>query len=168
MPQDLSGWLTKRETATRLGVSTKAIERWTRAGKIEQRLRPQAGSPAVSVYFPEDIIKLEAERAARPFVVGAAVPANGSGKTGLVVPPASSGLSEEALAKVLGSFVSAIQKPTSQMSQTAKWLTIDEAAVYLGWPTRDVRQAIKSGELPAKHTIRNGWRISRKALDAIE
>ncbi len=167
MPQDLTGWLTKREVATRLGVSTKAIERWTHAGKLEQQFRSQAGSPAVSVYFPEDVIRLEAERAARPFVVGAAVPANGSGATGLVVPPASSGLSEEALAKVLGSFMATFQKPPSQMSQTARYLTIDEAAIYLGWPTRDIRHAIKSGELPAKKTIHNGWRIARYALDQL-
>lgn len=164
---DLSGWFTKQEAATHLGVSTKAIERWTRAGKLEQRFRPQAGSPHVAVYFPEDVIKLAAERAARPFVVEKATPANGQGAHGLMLPPTPSGLTEDQLAKVLGSFVAAMQKSTSDMSQSAKWLTVDEAAAYLGWPTRDVRKAIKTSELPARMMARHGWRIRRKDLDAL-
>lgn len=81
---DLSTWLTKAQAAERLQVSTKQIERWTQAGKLEQRLRPQVGTVPVAVFHPDDVAKLAAARRAdpAPFVLPAVPDAstgNGNG-----------------------------------------------------------------------------------------
>src|SRR5205823_12754382 len=55
---ELSDWLTKQQAADAIGVSTKAIERFAQAGKLEQRFRAQAHGPKVAVYFPDDVAKL--------------------------------------------------------------------------------------------------------------
>ena len=54
----LSDWLVAMEAAMRIGCSTRTIERLARAKRLEQRLRPQAGSPAVAVYNPSDVARL--------------------------------------------------------------------------------------------------------------
>src|SRR5438105_13268396 len=75
---DLSHWLTKQQAADAIGVSTKAIERFTQAKKLEQRFRPRAGSPHVAVYDPDDVARIAHERhpAPPPFVLPAVPPGN--------------------------------------------------------------------------------------------
>jgi excisionase family DNA binding protein len=173
MTIDLSTWLTKQEAADRLGVSTKAIERWTRAGKLEQRFRPQAGSPHVAVYFPDDVAKLAQERqpGLAPFVlpVGTALPASGNGH------PPSTALDRVPAAgdQVLGPgddllrvLVTAARRVLSETSQTpALFLTLREASAVTGLTQAYLRRACESGTLTA---IRDrGWRIRRTDLEGL-
>jgi len=77
----LSDWLTIADAAAVIGCSTRTIERLARAGKLEQRLRPQAGSPAVAVYNPDDVAERakERRRAPAPFVVPRVLESTGNG-----------------------------------------------------------------------------------------
>lgn len=165
---DLTTWFTKQEAADHLGVSTKAIERFTRAGKLEQRFRPQPGSPHVAVYLPEDVFKVKAERTPPEPAPRVLPPPNGNGiyagatGTALAVHPMV--LHTETLLSVFEAF---LRKDASQTSHTAIFLTLNEAAAYSGLPVRELRRAIKAGELPARPTVRNGPRIRRKDLDAL-
>ncbi len=179
---DLTGWFTKQDAATALGVTKKTIERALKAGKLTQRFRPNPGSPPVGVFSPEDVMALKAERTVpepQPRVLPASPNGNGEEtpvafRLGEIANRLTTARDVQHTATILSVFEPFFEKVLSRtsptVSTTAKWLTVDEAAVYLGWPTRDVRHAIKSGELPPsalKHTIRNGWRIRRSDLDSL-
>jgi len=175
MTIDLSTWLTKQEAAARLGVSTKAIEGFTRAGKLEQRFRPQAGSPHVAVYFPDDVIKLAQERTPglAPFVlpVGTALPANGNGhppSTALDRVPAAGDQLLGPGDDLLRVLVTAARPVMSETSQTPTlWVTVKEAAAILGFPQADVRRLLADGDLDHRRTGRGGIRIRRTDLEQL-
>lgn len=172
MRKDVTGWFTKQEAADLLCVSTKAIERFVHAGRLTQRFRPQPGAPHLAVYFPEDVMRVKAERLRPeppPRVLPPEAPAatNGNGPHDALLAPAD----VQHMATLVSLFRAILGKDASQtshlVSQTAKWLTVEEAAEYLNWPVRDVRRAIKAGELPARPMARHGMRIRRKDLDAL-
>jgi hypothetical protein len=173
---DLSDWLTKQEAADRIGVSTKAIERFTRAGKLEQRFRPQAGSPHVAVYFPADVATLAQarQRAPVPFVLEASsdVPANGNGHHAVraldrVTASVTSG--DDLLSpgdNLLRVLVAAAARVMSETSQTPSlFLTIPEASRVSGLSQAYLKRRIAAGTLPAERD--RGWRIRRKDLEAL-
>lgn len=177
-------WVVAMEAAMRIGCSTRTIERLARAGKLEQRLRPRAGSPPVAVYNPADVARLAAERrpAPRPFVLGAVQEEHGNGRTHTPTSthmqtraPASLGLPAEDLIRGLAVLLSkALQSPPSppvseRVAETV-FLTVEEAAAYSGLTPRDLRRAVRTGELPARHHGRRDWRtwrIRRKDLEAL-
>lgn len=180
---DLSTWLTKQEAADRLGVSTKAIERYTRAGKLEQRFRRQAGTPDVAVYYPEDVDKLASARRPRlpaPFLVpGPPRPTNGKGSHSAVElagasrpdlgPAIAAGLSDVAgalrwlVSQTAGAGVS--QTSVTQESQKL-FLTIPEAAAVAGLSKTYLRRQLEAGTLKG---IKDGrrWRIRRTDLEQL-
>lgn len=170
---DLSTWLTKQEAADALGVSTKAVERFTRAGKLEQRFRPQAGSPHVAVYFPDDVAKLARtrQRTPPPFVLEAErdSPPNGNGHhtsralERVSAPRADLATAGDDLFRVL---VTAAVKVLSETSQTPPlWVTVQEASAVTGLTQAYLRRQVKAGTLKA---IRDrGWRIRRTDLEAL-
>lgn len=173
---DLADWLTKQEAADRIGVSTKAIERFTRAGKLEQRFRPQAGSPHVAVYFPDDVAKLAAARhqAVTPFVLEAErdTPTNGNGHTGLspispltpralAIPELSS--SGEDLLRVLVAAAARVMSETSQTSPL--FVTLQEASHVTGLTQAYLRRQVDAGTLKAVKD--RGWRIRRTDLEGL-
>lgn len=177
---DRSSWLTKQQAADSLGVSTKAIERFAQAGKLEQAKRRQPGTPDVVVYFPDDVRDLAAQRqrgAGVPFLVpaGAAIPTNGNGHgpqtpEGLtrVLPPVASG------ADLLTLLVSVFQRVVSETSETvvlspeeldAQYVTLPEAARIKGRTVTWLRRQIAAGSLRAEKD--QGWRIQRRDLKAL-
>jgi excisionase family DNA binding protein len=173
--------LTKDQAAARAGVSTKAIERWVRAGKLDQRFRPQAGTSPVAVYLVEDVDRIIAGRRTgppTPFLVpdGPTPSSNGNGHGSTELPIAALSLQTLTAASgpdLLRMLVGALaQVWTSQtLSQTPKpFLTVEEAAAYSGETARDLRRAIRTGELPARHKERRDWRtwrIKRTDLEAL-
>ena len=171
---DLSTWVTKQQAADQLGVSTKAIERFTAAGKLEQRFRRQAGSPDVAVYFPDDVADLAATRRAAGsagFLVPgrAEIPANGNGHGSSLEPRALSlqpSVVPSSGQDLLTAIVTAALQIVSETSQTpALFLTLAQAAAYSGLTQAYLRRKCVDGTLPA---IRDpGWRIRRKDLEAL-
>jgi hypothetical protein len=62
---DYTGWLTKAEAATAIGVTTKTVERLAEKGKIQQGATQRQGrGPTRAVYHPDDVARI-AQRAAR-------------------------------------------------------------------------------------------------------
>ena len=63
------------------------------------------------------------------------------------------------------------QKQLAAPSALSAWLTLDEAADYIGLPSTFLLQGITAGKLPALDVgVRAGgrWRLKRTDLDAIE
>lgn len=177
---DLSAWLPIADAAQRIGCSTRTIERLAQARKLEQRLRPQPGSPPVAVYNPDDVARIALERqpAAAPFVLPA-VPANGNGNgKASLIQTGSAGanrMSQAAgdedpirllFAAALRAVLSPPSPPVSEMAETL-WVTVKEAAAILGFPQADVRRLLADGDLNHRKTGRGGIRIRRKDLEAL-
>lgn len=174
---DLSTWLPIAEAASHIGCSTRTIERLARAGKLEQRLRPQAGSPAVAVYNPDDVARLASERrpAATPFVLdaGSGSP-NGNGhhepaqavSTRLTSASADDPI-RQLFAAALRAVLSPPSPPVSGSVAETLYVTVKDAAAILGLPQADVRRLIHEGDLNHRLTGRGGIRIRRKDLEAL-
>jgi excisionase family DNA binding protein len=177
---DLSDWLPLADAAAILRCSTRTVERRFRDWHIEQRFRPQAGSPDVAVYNPEDVQRkaLEKRREPAPFVLPR-VSGNGHGSELrssteqlrsstelLLVQPGDDPL-RQLFAAALRAVLSPPSPPMSETVAETLYLTIKEAATYAGLPATDIRRACESGELKARKTARGGWRIRRKDLEAL-
>lgn len=175
---DLSTWLTIAEAAKTIGASTRTIERLAHGRKLEQRLRPQAGSPPVAVYNPVDVARVASERApARsPFVLPADPTGNANGRGDQIVSGASQGGSALALPAgddpIRQLFAAALRAVLSPPSPTVaatvaekSFLTIKEAAAVTGLTQAYLRRLIDDKTLPA---IRDrGWRIRRRDLELL-
>jgi hypothetical protein len=173
-------WLTKQQAAGAIGVSTKTIEQWATEGKLQQAAyRPQNRGPLKAVYHPDDVRRIATERRGAPtaFVLPAVRASNGNGhgpETGItpITPLTPTPTGEDVLRLV---FAMAHQALTSQNPRTSEnsekfLLTVAEAAACSGETARDLRKAIRSGELPARHKERRDWRtwrIRRKDLEAL-
>lgn len=175
---DYSNWLTKQQAADAIGVSTKAIERFTRSGKLQQAFRPQAGSPHVAVYHPDDVARIAASRPPGPLppflVPGSGEPANGNGNGHHALAVGSVTLGADRLAPLtpgedlFRALVTSALKVVSETSETPTlYVTVKEAAAILGLPQVDVRVLIAGGELPCRKTRRGGIRIRRRDLEAL-
>jgi excisionase family DNA binding protein len=178
---DLSDWLTKPQAADAIGVSTKAIERFAQARKLEQGSRPQLRGPNVAVYNPEDVARLASERhpVRAPWLLPADAdrPArrNGARPPDGLVASAPTGLATTGDSDPLRAFAAAVY--AAVMSQTSEtrpaprpetlYVTVKEAAEILGLPQADVRRLIHDGDLNHRLTGRGGVRIRRKDLEQL-
>ena len=171
----LTAWLPIAEAAARIGCSTRTIERLARAKKLEQRLRPQAGSPAVAVYNPDDVDRIALERhpAPPPFVLeaGQAV-GNGNGQGIVTTSPKPSkpyNVADDPIRQLAALVLHALQSPPSPpvaatVAETS-FVTIREASAITGLTQAYLKRAIEALTLPA---IRDrGWRIRRKDLELL-
>jgi len=178
---DLATWLPIADAMAAIGVSKRTIERLARAKQLEQRLRPQDGSPPVAVFSPESV----AEEAARrrqsppPFVLGTVPAGNGNG-TGRPVghiesTPDPSGIQlrpgDDPIRLLFAAALKAVLSPPSppvaeRVTESRLFLTIDEAAAVSGLSRAYVKRACESGTLKA---IRDGrrWRIRRTDLEQL-
>ncbi len=164
----MSDELTKDQAAARAGVSTKAIERWVRAGKLDQRFRPQAGTSPVAIYLAEDIDRIAATRQPgppKPFLVPdglrPAVNGNGHGSQlpAISHPPSELLSSGEELLKAL---MTALVHSMSQTSQTSAYVDKTEALALSGVSAGELRRAVKAGEVKVR-----GRRYRRTDLEAL-
>jgi len=175
---DLTDWLTKQQAADAIGVSTKAIERFARAKKLEQRFRPQARGPQVAVYHPDDVARLASERQPAPsaFVLPAdpmhlpdPAPTNGNGRgasqLARAIAPAVAAPADDPL-RALAAAICAFMSQTSETSVSETlFLTIREAAGVTGLSQAYLRRLIAAGTLKAVRD--RGWRIRRRDLDLL-
>ncbi len=184
-PPDYSSWLTKQQAADAIKVTTKSIERFVQAGKIQQaRWRPSGRGPELAVYEPSDVARVAAERQSGPlppFLMPAAAPVtphrmstsstNGNGHhpetpiTALATVELGTDLVRPGT-DVLRAVIAAVYHVMSETSQTARlFLSIPDASAVSGLTQAYLKRAIADGRLPA---IRDrGWRIKRTDLEAL-
>lgn len=176
----LTDWLPIAEAAARIGCSTRTVERLAAKKQLEQRLRPQAGSPAVAVFNPDDVDRIAAERhpAPPPFVLEAGrATGNGNGqgtaRVGNDLLRKRNDLlraADDPIRQLAALVLHALQSPplppvSEKVAETRLFLTLAEAAAYTGLSTWYLRVQIKKGTLPAVRT--RGWRIRRKDLEVL-
>jgi hypothetical protein len=148
------------EAMAETGCSKRTIERLAAARQIERRLRPQAGSPAIAVYNPEDVARIAVARrpAATAFVVPASTTGNGNGH-GLTYPKHADGLSFDTLAgdpirQLAAVILKALQSPPSppvaESVAERPWVDVPTAAALLGRSQAYVRRQITAGRLHAE------------------
>jgi excisionase family DNA binding protein len=189
---DYTFWLPKKEVAKLLDVSTKSVEKFHALGKLHAvNWRRPSGGPKIMVYDPVTVEALRTARTYQPPAAGVVVTSAPASCENPANPPKNSENREENLLdsesdgrRILQFFRSIIDAPAGQKllgtSETPEkpkndkpevpicervYLTVREAAVYLGWPERQVRALISTGELPARkvgHT-----RVRRRDLDAL-
>jgi len=172
---DLSTWLPIADAAARLGVSTRTVERLAAAHRLEQRTRPQAGTPGVAVYSPESVAEEAAKRqqAPPPFVVGG----NGNGAKDLTYPNRAAGRDlhkftsapddpiRQLFAAALRAVLSSPSPPVAGTVAETPWVDVPAAAAILGRSQAYVRRQIKGGRLKAERDRR--LVVRRKDLEAL-
>jgi hypothetical protein len=170
--------LTIADAAEQIGCSTRTIERLKRDGKLEQRLRPQKGSPDVAVFSPESVAEVAAQRrvAPPPFVVGT-LPANGNGKgTDTALRNIAGGdnrySKDDPLHQLCALVLHALQSPPSPpLAESVaerpdyEYLTIREAAAVCRLTQAYVRRRCEAGAVPAIQD--RGWKIRRRDLETL-
>jgi hypothetical protein len=172
-PPDVADWLTKSQAAELIGVSTKTIEAWAQAKKLQQAARPQAHGPALAVYHPEDVARLASERRTAPaaFVLPAGsdvARGNGAGLSQLRdTGPAGAELLREFLSALVHAVGATSQNPENATSESSQksFVTIAEASAITGLTQAYLRRCIATGGLKAIRDV--GWRIRRKDLEAL-
>jgi hypothetical protein len=179
---DLSAWLLAMEAAMRIGCSTRTVERLGKAKQLEQRLRPQAGSPPVVVYNPDDVARVAAERRRdpAPFVLPAvpdSAPGNGHGRVRAHIEstldphgiqrasPAGDDPIRQLFAAALRAVLSPPSPPVAETVAERPVLTLDEAVAASGWSRTYLLRKIHTGTLKAEKD--GGWKIRRKDLEKL-
>ena len=176
---DLSTWLTIAEAATALRCSYRTVERLAAGKKLEQRLRPQRGSPDVAVFSPQSVAEEAQRRHQTPtaFVVGA-VPANGNGH-GQSLTETSGSLTEtlargdDPIRQLFAAALRAVLSPPSpplsvtlsETERAVQYVTLQEASAIKGLSVTYLRRKIADGTLPAEKD--RGWKIRRKDLELL-
>jgi excisionase family DNA binding protein len=175
---DLSDWLPIADAALIIGVSTRTIERLAHAKQLEQRLRPQAGSPAVAVFNPDDVARIARERrpAPAPFVVPAVGDSShGNGRarghleskldpSGIQLRPGDDPI-RQLFAAALRAVLSPPSPPLAVTVAETSFVTIREASRLTGLTQAYLRRQLEAGTLKAVRD--RGWRIRRKDLGAL-
>jgi len=176
---DLADWLPIADAALAIGVSTRTVERLAKASRVEQRLRPQAGSPPVAVYNPDDVARLASERrrSPAPFVVGAVPinrPFNGNGNGQDLTKTSAGGLvtslaAHDSISQFFTLMCHILQSPPSppvaESLSERPVLTLDEAVRASGWSRTYLLRKIHGGALKAEKD--RGWKIRRKDLEQL-
>ena len=159
------GWLTKAETARRLGISERGLERLVAKGEGPAvRYRPRTGNRPEPLYRERDVdnmaphTRTEVMRPGDPRLPRPEVPAVATVPTYDLRPLASA---FEALA---GAILTRFPTPPPTVKQ---WLTPGEAGAYLGLSEGLIRRLIRAGRLPF---ARDGhfYKVSRASCDSID
>lgn len=153
--EDLSSWLTIPEFAKAVGKSTRSIERLVAGQLIRSAKRSVEGKKPVVVIDPEEIEKQKAV-VLRPVVQKTDIPATRQADT----LPAKATTRQADMPAILRA-LEMLRFPVSQKV----FLSLREAAYYLGYPQAEVKRLVDAGIIPT-HTLTNGWkRIARADLD---
>lgn len=149
----MSSWLTSEETAKRLGVKYRTLLDIVKKGQLRPEKVARAGVAGgpVSMFDPAQVEALAEQRAA---VRTEVIPAGDTGISAVMqtsVQAAGNHLNKtRLLAAVAG---------------REQFLTVEEAAVYIGLPCAELDRLVKSGELPGRKAGR--WYIRRRDLDKL-
>jgi excisionase family DNA binding protein len=164
--------MNKQEAADYLGVSTRAIERYTQKGKLSVRYEGGKTRP-VAVYDLEELDKLKEELKTTTYKPAIA-PSDPTPTELATTPVGLSGLVEkfiETLSGQLQQLTEAIQsfktlsthQPTVGI-ENKLLLTLREVQALTGLSRETLREAIASDQLKAQ-IVGKAWRIKRKDLE---
>ena len=172
------GWITKAEAAALLNCDERTIERKARAGKIASKQRP--GFPTLYLQAAVEILRQAGSGEVRTGILEPVPPANGNGLTypNLVVgrDPDKLTAADDPIRQLAAAFRAFLLAPIGPTGPTIAptgptpetlWVDVEEAAGLLGWELRDVRNAVRTGELEARNKhLRDWhrWRIRRSSL----
>lgn len=174
---DLADWLTVAGAAAAIRCSKRTIERLAASRKLEQRLRPQAGSPAVAVYNPDDVARIASERrpAAAAFVLPPGVTSpvtpgtgNGHGRaTDLTNRHFQNVTSGDPMQQLCAFVLHSLQSPPSPpvagtVAERPAYVAKAEALTIAGVSYGALRAAVRAGEVKQR-----GTRYRRKDLEAL-
>jgi excisionase family DNA binding protein len=160
--EDLSRWLTIPQFAEATGKSTRSIERLVAKQLIEHTKRPEEGKKPVVVIAPQEIEKQKAI-ILRPVLQKSDSPTNRQTDT-LPVKATNRQADMESVLQVGQQLVKTLEALELGVSPKV-FLSLREAALYLGYPQSEVRRLVDSGGIPS-HTLSNGWRrVARTDLD---
>jgi excisionase family DNA binding protein len=168
--------MNKQEAADFLGVSTRAIERYTAKGKLTPEYENIKGGQRIAVYDEKQLAQVKAEMQAPPPARPVLWSDSGPDKADR----GDRGAKSQALAR-RGTDVSDFLKliaqavkegqgsnaapvPTLSLSDKLT-LSVSEASHLSGLSRNHLLEAIHAGKLKAK-IIGRGWRVKRDDLDA--
>src|SRR5262245_30029428 len=164
---DYSTWRTKQQAADEIGVSTKTIEQFAKAGELDQATWKRPKGMPLAVFDPDGVTRIAHTRnPSKPLVlpVGRVVPASGNGHGAALVPVQSDSALEgmQDVKRLTGFVLDALR--ASQV-YTKLFLTLEEAADVSGLPLAYLRRRVREGTLPAIKS--GGWRIRRRDLEGL-
>jgi excisionase family DNA binding protein len=173
---EAADWLTKEQAAAAIGVSTKTIEAWAKAGKLHQRRArsPKGTGVKVAVYHPAEVEALRAERQpdATPYLVPAGSGALPAPAPRGGVPPVDRRALATAIEFLLGVAVDGGGaaprpgvRPVAELALVG-FLAPREAAALANLPYAEIRRLMKAGTLPARK-VGGAWRIRRADVEAL-
>lgn len=161
--------MNKQQAAEFLGVSVRALERYTQQGRISAQY--QKGKTRPTVAYDENEIKEfkeELERTLHKPVVEPASNANvgnaANSETALAVLPDRSKLSVAPIFEHLLLTLDAQRKRPTVAIESKPLLKLDEASALTGLSREILRAAIDEGKLKAGK-IGKAWRVRRGDLD---
>jgi excisionase family DNA binding protein len=157
--------MTKEDAAAFLGVSTRAIERYTSSGRLSVRYEKGKTRPR-AIYNKEELIQLKAELE-NPSLIRPQVQQPGaSNNQSLAIAPTKP---DTQFAEFVGVVASAFEQARSHhvIVPLADKLTLNlqEAAALSGLSKQRLRDAIREKKLKAQ-IIGRGWRVKRDDLEA--
>jgi excisionase family DNA binding protein len=145
---DYSSWIPKGEAAEQLGLSERTLERLIQKRKLKLAYRRIPGRRPIAVLRPEDVEQLRAETIAPLSDAEVqALPAAGESRA-LSLP-----------LRRLDNLLAAQPRPVR------RFLTIPEAADYVGLPQGYLLRMVRSGKLPGLKA--GGWRVRKEDLDKL-
>ncbi len=161
--------MNKQQAADLLGVTTRAVERYTAQGKLSVRYEKGKTRP-VAVYSEDELrsLKQEIENPPlhRPAVESAQTTSPGSNNSQALIPTNREQGLAEFVGFLKGAFESSQRAPVAMLSIADKiMLTLPEAALLTSLSRNHLRQAIGEKKLKAR-IIGRGWRVKREDLDA--
>jgi excisionase family DNA binding protein len=149
--------LTKKEAAVSLGVSERAIERYTKAGRLTPTYQQSKSGGTLALFAERDLDRLKEEMAApKERATAGAIAGREPTRADIARRDGASGL-VEALRE-------AVSAPRVSLSDKLL-LSIDEAAALSGLSAHHIREAIHGKKLKAR-IIGKGWRIKADELRA--
>ena len=143
-----------------IGQSVKSLERLAAQGAIQSGQRPVAGRKPATVYHPDDIARIAAERTPKSYVMPQG--------HGLATVP------DKAIVPLFEAILAGLTPHAAQDAtpQPKPFLTITEAAAYTGLSKSYIRSSIQvaaEGTAPLLASIRDGrtHKIRRRDLDSL-
>jgi excisionase family DNA binding protein len=147
---NLDLWLTKSECAGRLGCSEKTIERMVERGQLHRKIRRVPGRRNLPVFSPDDVDRLQKETLQ---------PQPGGPSMALAVTRRPDPLT------VLLDAISAKKASADLPPAPNAFLTVRQAATYIGRTQSFIRRALQAGSLPGVKD--GGWRVRKADLDKL-
>ena len=158
--------LTKEQTAKELGVSTRAVARYSASGRLHPQYQPKQHGGQRALYDRAEVERLKQQMQAPPAPAPKAIARRDTGteraEKRLVRVADLHGFPE--LARLL--LAQQVRNRLMVAPESKLILSTTEAAALAGLSAARIRAACAEGRLPAQRDhLGRGWRIKRKDLE---